>query len=83
MIKDGGPIYPTTTHGYLDGPDGPFNMTTINYPGMSLRDWFAGQFLMGQMSFSPHDSFDKAHMPEDVAVRAYHYADAMLKEREK
>lgn len=84
MIKDGGPIYPTTTHGYLDGPYGPFNMTTINYPGMSLRDWFAGQNV--QRIFEHHMVDGETTVEQaakDAATWSYAIADAMLKEREK
>lgn len=81
--NDGGPAYPATRDEYFDGPDGQFSIIKANYVGMSLRDFFAGQALIGQLSFSPHDSFDKAHYPSDVAALAYRFADAMLEEREK
>ena len=55
----------------------------VHHEGISKRDWFAGQALAGQLAFSPPDSFDKAHLPEDVAFVCYRYADAMLAERMK
>lgn len=66
LKNDGGPAFPWS-------PDGPNYQT---YPGMSLRDWFAGQALAGM---NAHDA--------DVSFRmraedAYKYADAMLAERE-
>lgn len=44
--------------------------------GMTLRDYFAGQALLGMTSYAP-----VAH--KDTAEDAYLYADAMLKERAK
>lgn len=44
--------------------------------GMSLRDWFAGQFLNGITASAV------AMSPEGCAQEAYAYADAMLKVRE-
>jgi hypothetical protein len=44
------------------------------YPGMTLRDWFAGQALAG-MKTSVEDS-------HDLSRWAYGTADAMLKQRE-
>jgi hypothetical protein len=52
-------------------------------PGISLRDHFAGQALIGQLAFSPRDEFEKVHHPVDVAELAYWFADAMLAERQK
>ncbi len=49
---------------------------------VSLRDEIAIAAMQGQMAFSPHDSFEKAHQPEDVAKLAYRFADAMLAARE-
>lgn len=45
-------------------------------PGMSLRDWFAGQALAGYLS-DPNVGGD----PETMAARMYAYADAMLAAR--
>ena len=47
--------------------------------GFELRDWFAGQALMGLASRPD------LHMPgfEHASGMAYEYADAMMREREK
>ena len=47
--------------------------------GMTLRDWFAGQYLMGITA----DSKAYGIAREKVAELAYKMADAMLKERMK
>lgn len=48
-------------------------------PGMSLRDWFAGQALTGLI----HRGFTELGNAEHAyAQLAYKYADAMLKARE-
>ena len=47
-------------------------------PGMSLRDWFAGQALAGKMSI---DSIEYL-TPQDIADRCYRQADAMLAARQ-
>jgi hypothetical protein len=44
---------------------------------MSLRDWFAGQALMGLIAHGTRWT------REGMAIDAYEYADAMLKKREK
>ena len=76
-LDDGGPAFPSPTvvmpltGGHIpDGGEGEF--------GMSLRDWFAGQALIG-MTFSS-DDFET--WPE-LAMKAYTAADAMLAERAK
>lgn len=46
----------------------------IHGTGMTLRDWFAGQALMGMLA--------NTSMPVSADV-AYAHADAMLEEREK
>lgn len=45
-------------------------------PGMTLRDWFAGQALA---EFTRE--IWSEHKPEDVAARCYMIADAMIAER--
>lgn len=63
--KDGGKAFPSTL---------PHSLTS--YPGMSLRDWFAGQALTGLLA---------APVGKDtwvgVAKDAYSAADAMLEAR--
>lgn len=56
------------------------NTSTASGPGMTLRDYFAGQALVGLLSDCVKAKID----PDDAtAIAAYGYADAMLKEREK
>jgi len=47
--------------------------------GMSLRDWFAGQALIGFITACA--SFSEIRDDETCAIRAYAMADAMLEER--
>lgn len=50
--------------------------------GMSLRDWFAGQAIMGLMANSDlPDLFEKGFAPHKSAEVAYMVADAMLEVR--
>lgn len=72
---DGGQAFPAA---YTVGPNDDLYPPA---PGMTLRDWFAGQALAGQLAFSPHDSFDKFHMPDEVAALTYRMADAMIAAR--
>jgi hypothetical protein len=69
---NGGPVFP-----FVEGVAG----HKSNKQGMSLRDWFAGQALTGEMATWPDAC------PEDyagmIARRCYAIADAMLAEREK
>jgi hypothetical protein len=66
MINDGGPAYPGKRLEY-EQSGGSHNYVEIQYPGMSLRDWFAGMALSVTSS----------------ATGAYQLADAMLAERAK
>ena len=67
LINDGGPAYPVTeVHGCNSG-----------WPGMSLRDHFAGLAMQGLMS-------NKSKLDEPlvfIAKNAYQIADAMITER--
>ena len=69
-IDDGGPAFPSE-QGHT--PDGKWNQTYI--PGMSLRDWFAGQALVGVLNW------ETATTPYERAKCAYAQADAMLRAR--
>tara|TARA_R110000868_G_scaffold87492_1_gene244701 strand:- start:401 stop:613 length:213 start_codon:yes stop_codon:yes gene_type:complete len=62
---DNPPAFPYSIH--MKGGD------KLSFPGMTLRDYFAGQVLMTLMKVGPRES---AHF-------AYAYADAMLAERAK
>lgn len=48
----------------------------LDHPGMSLRDWFAGQALSALAGM--YGTFD----PDVISDWAYHLADEMLKRRE-
>lgn len=69
-IEDGGPAFP---HMAADGhPD--YRL------GLSLRDWFAGQALVGILAggFADTIPHDDVNGGGDAAFFAYQYADAML-----
>jgi hypothetical protein len=51
-----------------------------DYPGMSLRDYFAASIMTGMISTS---TSWRSETPEHVAQIAYMLADAMLVERLK
>jgi hypothetical protein len=69
-INDGGPAFPSVGEG--------FGNPSYSAPGMTLRDWFAGQALAG-MCAVPVPRSTKA---ETFADSAYVLADEMLKARE-
>ena len=85
MARDtGGPAFPAK----LDAPplgEGlqarAFNHTS----GMSLRDWFAGQALVGMGTWMPNVGTGLLQHPDTLRTRAewaYAQADAMLTARE-
>ncbi len=63
MSDDGGPAFPT----------GAFPIT----PGMTLRDWFAGQALAGMLADN------RVGTPQQFAVIAFRVAEAMLAARKE
>lgn len=74
--RDGGPAFPqpATAEGHA----------TNTPPGMSLRDYFAGQALAGMVANSLTDEQVRATKSDPCAVVAswaYEYADAMLAAR--
>jgi len=71
-IKDGGPAFPSLGEGHGN--------PAYHSPGMSLRDWFAGQALAGLMAGI--DKFKEMDVAEAAASFSYLVADAMLKARE-
>ena len=73
-IDDGGPALPIPEQQFSDG------MTIVSSqgaPGMSLRDWFAGQALAGMCANRLYDDVLYVKM----AREAYIAADAMLAAR--
>lgn len=65
--KNGGPAFPR-----------PVTEWNAGQPGMTLRDWFAGQALAGIMAGWPaNERISEAR----AAEISYHAADAMIAER--
>jgi hypothetical protein len=94
MIENtGGPAFPSTMHERIRWPGGtrPGGLSEtsdpyqVSYPGMTLRDYFAGQALIGWLSTYSHSQGKEANMveAEAYAKSAYELADALLKERNK
>jgi hypothetical protein len=69
---NGGPAFPVPTD--MSGGEA-FYLAT---PGMSLRDWFAGQAMGGICAHS-----DTWGLPDvsEIALKAYRIADAMIAAR--
>lgn len=100
-MKDGGPAFPSVTN--INVPPtapGHYSSTTVKggSVGMSLRDWFAGQALIGLLSSDLMPAGEKSNSlndsakwadvrrkdnPVDIASRSYRLAQAMVKERER
>lgn len=82
MKEDGGPAFPCDVH-----KAGPYGQKIGKHvPGMSLRDWFAGQALDGILA-AWYQTKDKNVMADDkmgmFAYWAYGMADAMIAEKDK
>jgi hypothetical protein len=74
MSKDtGGPAYPVIQED-MNGVEGG--------PGMTLRDWFAGQALAGHLASLNPGSFDRGFC-DHVSKQSYWVADSMIAERNK
>lgn len=68
------------------GPAFPSSAGETAYPGMKLRDWFAGKALAVCLSDAGTDAIATAlrtDFPEVIARASYALADAMLKERDR
>ncbi len=64
------------------GPAFPRSFPEAMQPGMTLRDWLAGQAL-GSTLKAPHGESRRPGWQKDLAWEAYSIADAMLTERAK
>jgi hypothetical protein len=51
-------------------------------PGMTLRDYFAGQALSGYIAHLGSQDIHASGYAKECAVESYAFADAMLKARE-
>ena len=77
--NDGGPAFPISVS------DGAYNENTNEWvpsipvhPGMSLRDWFAGQALVGAVD-RMNLLRERAHLHDHrIAARVYELADAVI-----
>ena len=78
MVNDGGPVFPKIDTEAADRDFGQDYSRIYSYGRMSLRDYFAGQALMGLLA-----SGDSLVAFERYAVCAFHHADAMLAARDK
>ncbi|MDE1871770.1 MAG: hypothetical protein KGI06_06050 [Candidatus Micrarchaeota archaeon] len=78
MTADGGSAFPTAPEGVWDGDREQQIGEHRGTPGMSLRDWFAGQVLAGLMADADLDLTWGLY-----AEKSYQMADAMLAERAK
>lgn len=80
--NDGGPAFPVPAEPFLEGPQGlqPASAWGMEpKPGMTLRDWFAGQVIATTM-----DEFSVfIDGGQNASFWAYKVADAMLAERSK
>lgn len=93
MRKDGGLAFGGTRMEPMQRLDGEWVQTEVTHPGMSLRDWFAGQAMLGIVT-GANTNPDRANaLASDAdehgetvtmatAVMAYEIADALLKARE-
>jgi len=72
--KTGGPAFPVLKH-YANG-----HIEQVA-EGMTLRDYFAAKAIQGMLASTVGDETWGA--PNDAAVTAYVYADAMLKVRQE
>jgi len=75
MVNNGGPAFPFE-HGH--SPDA----CNVRENGMSLRDYFAGQALIGLLAMQSGRSPKDTLTVTDLTWQAYTTADAMLAARE-
>ena len=79
MANDGGSAFP---HFGKRDQDLTEPRMTVE-PGMSLRDYFAGQALMGLLASADYGTGAGPATFDHYSACAYHHADAMLAERVK
>ncbi len=83
-INDGGTAFPSDWRDFQ--PCTGEQVVREQYPGMSLRDWFAGMALQGLLanSFYAEQNHNNANVTAQSASKAaYAHADVMLTIRDK
>lgn len=78
MKRDGGPAFPCEKK-YQEFTR---QETPIGFPGMTLRDYFAGQALAGLLAGRCWETVT-CYAKDNPEVTAYSIADEMLAERER
>jgi hypothetical protein len=91
--NDGGPAFPMeyTEHSSIDAEGRPMR---VSLPGMSLRDWFAGQLAAAELAAAGANIAAAVELKaaaikagqtieHRIAYNAYLIADALLEERRK
>lgn len=80
QIIDGGPAFPWIREFHINGIEGQEHM-----PGMSLRDYLAGQALSGFCAYGGGcaSANNTNRHDESMSTECYRIADAMLKTRDK
>lgn len=73
--KDGGPAFPQHV---AISPSGDVYGSSYYGEGLSLRDWFAGQALVGLIASNDPEAGDRI---EEIPWYAYSIADAMIAAR--
>lgn len=82
-INDGGPAFPVhADHALFNG-----RVVAAHHPGMSLRDYYAGQaqlaFTIVSFLGDPVKADGSPLLPEDFAKAAWENADMMLAARDR
>jgi hypothetical protein len=83
-MNDGGPAFPVSWT-EMDGPIGP-GPQTVAIPGMSLRDWFAGNAMNRLLTVGGEayiQDVPTGDLKFIMARKAYEMADAMIAERDR
>ena len=77
MSKNDSPAFPVL--GYDLSASGDIRPQPAVHTGMTIRDWFAGRSITG---FLPGAEYTDSEV-QALAKKAYRFADAMIKAREK
>ena len=83
-MNNGGPAFPFYNEKQVFDTISEFHLEYLGSDGMSLRDWFAGEALQGELACQNAESGEWPEGHESgLAKRCYKIADAMLEERDK